>query len=77
MLAGMKLGDYLASKKIPVIEFAAQIGVTPEGLRYWLAGSRTPRPYWMSKIVAATGGAVMPNDFLQEPAIPQDANEGV
>jgi DNA-binding transcriptional regulator YdaS (Cro superfamily) len=69
----MKLSDYLSSKKITVTEFANQIGVTPEGLRHWVSGSRTPRPQSMAKIASVTRGAVMPNDFLRV-EIPQDPN---
>lgn len=65
----MRLSQYLSVTETPVKDFALKVGVTPEAVRLYLAGKRTPRPAIMRAIREATSGAVEPNDFL--PAEPQ------
>jgi DNA-binding transcriptional regulator YdaS (Cro superfamily) len=60
----MKLSDYILQKNMTVAAFAQLIGVTPKAVDHWIGGVRYPRPVQMQKIVEATAGAVMPNDFM-------------
>jgi transcriptional regulator with XRE-family HTH domain len=62
---GMKLADYLADKSRS--EFARQLGVTPEAVRLWQIGERTPRRDVMARIAEITGGSVTPADFYASP----------
>lgn len=67
----MKLGDYLKEKRLTTTEFAAMIGVDRTTVGRWLgpgADGKMIRPGWevMSHIAAATGGQVMPNDFMTD-----------
>lgn len=66
----MILVEYLTKNKIDRGEFAAGIGVTRAALNFWISGVRTPRQEQMQAIVAATHGAVTPNDFLPREATP-------
>ena len=63
----MKLEKYLYQVGIKPAEFAARIGVDVSAVTRWMAGTRKPEWKRMPDIVAATGGAVMPNDFLDVP----------
>jgi DNA-binding transcriptional regulator YdaS (Cro superfamily) len=60
----MDLGTYITENGADIAELAKKLGVTKEAVRLWVAGSRTPRPDAMRRIVDATGGQVTPNDFL-------------
>jgi 3,4-dihydroxy 2-butanone 4-phosphate synthase/GTP cyclohydrolase II len=59
----MDLRSYLAEHRLTHEAFARQIGVTTSAVTKLVAGTR---PSWptMERIVAATSGAVTPNDFL-------------
>lgn len=60
----MKLAEFKKQQNLTDEALAALIGdCTVSGLRKWIAGDRMPRPDQMKRIVSATGGAVMPNDF--------------
>jgi DNA-binding transcriptional regulator YdaS (Cro superfamily) len=63
-LRAMKLADYLANKKLDESAFAMSLGMSPKAVRHWVRGVRIPRSGPMQKIIAATNGAVTPNDFL-------------
>lgn len=60
----MKLETYLARTGTRREAFAASIGTNVPTVTRYITGSR--RPHWdvMQRIVEATGGCVMPNDFL-------------
>ena len=55
-------------------EFARRIGVTNESVRRYAHGQRFPRPEIMRRIMAATDGAVGPNDFLDAVSAPKDSH---
>ena len=66
----MKLSDWLRETGVPRIEFARRIGVTPGAITQicredgpWISRETAER------IVAETGGAVTPNDFLDDLAL--------
>ncbi len=70
----MKLNTYLSERGISYSAFAAEIGRAVSTVSR-LARDET-RPDWatMRRIVAATDGAVGPEDFLNlEPLEPEDA----
>ena len=60
----MKLVDYLSSTGLSSKELAEKLGVTNRCVWNWTNGVYVPRRSQMRMIVALTGGAVMPNDFL-------------
>ena len=60
----MTLGQYLAEESISPATFGALIGVTDESVRRYSHGQRYPRPEIMRRIIAATDGAVGPQDLL-------------
>jgi hypothetical protein len=47
---------------------AGEIGVSRDGARKWVYGTRTPRLPVLQRISAATNGAVTANDFIPAPA---------
>ncbi len=53
----------MKEKGLRAPEMAVRIGVTEQAVRHYLRGERIPAPEVMRRIVAATGGAVTPNDF--------------
>lgn len=59
----MKLSAWLAENDMDTTAFAALIGVTRPAVDRYVAGSRLPSRRVMGDIVAATAGAVTPNDF--------------
>jgi len=59
----MKLADYLALTKTSISGFADKIEVKQQTCSRYVSGSRIPHPSVMTRIVAATKGAVQPNDF--------------
>ncbi|MGH6847661.1 MAG: 3,4-dihydroxy-2-butanone-4-phosphate synthase, partial [Methylocella sp.] len=61
----MKLDDWLKRNTISRHEFARQIGVSEVAVTRYANGTRSPRPNVMHAIIAATAGAVRPNDFLE------------
>lgn len=62
----MKLDAYLSKHDISKEAFARRIGVSPEAVRLWCAGERTPRWKAVIAIRQATEGHVDVGDF--EPA---------
>ena len=44
--------------------FSKSIGITSQAIARYSRGERWPRPEIMRRIVNATDGSVMPNDFL-------------
>lgn len=64
----MTLDSYLRSKEMTPGDFAALIGASASGVTKWLRGERRPRPGMYPKIIAATDGAVRPNDFFADEA---------
>ncbi len=62
----MTLKEYLRHEKLSPDEFAEIAGVSRGGVLKWINGERYPRLPSMVKIVKATNGAVMPNDFQAE-----------
>jgi DNA-binding transcriptional regulator YdaS (Cro superfamily) len=61
----MKLIDYLNAHDIGFAEFARRIGgVSRMTVQRYANGARMPRPDAMVRIIAATDGAVTPNDFF-------------
>ena len=62
----MTLKEYLSEQGLTHEAFGASIGVTtPTAWRY-ANGKRYPSPAVMRRIVEATGGAVGPQDFLDQ-----------
>lgn len=64
----MRLSDYLEASSIRPTAFARQLGVSHTTVARWAAGTVPPSLEWMEKIAEATGGQVMPNDFMRQPA---------
>ena len=64
LFAVMHLREYLAVNG-GATEMAKKLGVTPEAVRLWANGSRTPKPKYMARIAEATNGAVRANDFYE------------
>lgn len=64
----MTLADYLSQNSLTATEFAALVECDESAVVRWLGGSRTPNANTMQRIIAATGGAVTPNDFFELPA---------
>lgn len=62
--SAMRLSDYLASHS-SIGDFAEAVGVTPTGVRLWIAGKRVPTRDKMNKIIKVTRGKVKPNDFYE------------
>lgn len=60
----MQLADYLAKRNLTHSEFAALIGTSQATVSRYVAGLRFPGPKILQRIQQATGGKVMPNDFL-------------
>lgn len=60
----MTLGDYLKRHKVPVADFAREIGVDPDSVYRYRDGTRRPSWRVMPKIIAATGGRVTADSFL-------------
>jgi len=60
----MKLKQYLTENKIPLEQFAQEIGSSVSGLNKWIYGERVPRPDQQRRIAEVTGGLVEPNDFI-------------
>jgi TorA maturation chaperone TorD len=60
----MRLQEYLDHKNITASQFANEIGRAVSTVTRIAKGQATPEPETMAKIVAATGGAVQPNDFF-------------
>lgn len=61
----MTLDDFFKQTETKPEGLAKALGVTPEAVRLWCRGSRTPRRKMMERIKEETGGAVQPNDFFE------------
>jgi transcriptional regulator with XRE-family HTH domain len=59
----MKLADYLTTTSTSHAAFASRIGVSQATVSRYAAGNRIPGPSQMARIVEATDGTVLPNDF--------------
>lgn len=65
----MDLRDYLQDQGLSLGEFARRIKVrNARTVQRYVKGLRTPTGPVMARIVEETGGKVMPNDFLLQPA---------
>lgn len=62
----MRLKDYLKAAGMTRAEFAKMVGCEQPTVSRYLRG-RVPAPEVMARIVAATNGAVTPNDFYNLP----------
>lgn len=62
----MKLQDYIVSEQLTYTAFAKTIGASPEAVRLWCLGVRTPRWKAVQAIRSATGGKVDIGDFEPE-----------
>lgn len=62
---GMQLAEYLKNNGISDDDFGQSIGVTRQAVHRYKTFERFPEKPVLGKIVAATSGAVTPNDFLQ------------
>ena len=71
----MKLRNWLSDNKIAVAEFARRIGVRRSAVYRYLDGDRIPKRDAMRRIVAATQGAVRPDDFLDAGSEADAVNE--
>lgn len=61
----MKLADFMKDRGLDDAAMAVLIGEASEGaVKKWRYGERTPRPNQMTRITAATAGAVTANDFM-------------
>lgn len=61
----MKLIDYMRLRNLRPEEIAERVGdVSTSGVRKWMVGERIPRKDQMERLVAVTGGEVLPNDFF-------------
>ena len=59
----MTLQDYLDQQALTHKTFAARIRVSTTTVWRYATNNRMPRPHIMRSIVAATDGAVQPQDF--------------
>lgn len=64
------LARYLAANGMAPREFAPQIGLTTEAVRLLINGDRRPNSTTMQRIIEATAGKVLPNDFFDVPEVP-------
>ena len=62
----MTLSDYLRKNQLSFTDFGKSIGITSQAVARHSRGERWPRPEIMRRIVNATDGSVMPNDFLDD-----------
>jgi hypothetical protein len=65
MVTPMTLEEYLAQSKQDRFQFARLIGRSPEAVRRYLKGHRTPDRGTMARILLVTEGQVTPNDFFR------------
>lgn len=64
--AGMRLSEYLTAAQTTPTAFARKLGVAHSTVLRWAAGDVAPSLDWMERIATATGGEVMPNDFMRD-----------
>jgi TorA maturation chaperone TorD len=60
----MRLQAYLEQERLSASQFAGRIGRAVSTVTRIINGETTPEPETIAKIVAATGGAVQPNDLF-------------
>lgn len=65
----MRLEEWLAKEDRTKAWFARMIGVPPSTIARILADNRSPTHQVMEKIIQATNGEVLPNDFFDLPAL--------
>lgn len=63
-----KLDEFLGAEPQVARAFAERIGVDPFSVRRYRLGQKIPKPDVMIRIIRASGGQVMPNDFYDIPA---------
>ena len=74
----MKLSEHMKANGLTLAAFAEMIGVSgAKAVHRYALGQRMPTPEVMRRIVAATDGAVQPNDFYDldapgDPSSPDD-----
>ena len=61
----MKLRDWMAGREVTAKEMAERLGVSRVMITRITRHGQVPRPDVMSRIVAATGGEVGPEDFYE------------
>lgn len=66
-LVPMKLAVYIENKRLTLEEFGQSIGRSKMAVSRYVRGLRTPNAETMHSIMAATNGAVTPNDFYGVP----------
>jgi hypothetical protein len=71
----MKLANWLEAKKMTRAAFAVRIGKSAGMVTLYCDGTIWPPGDAMQRIVAETGGDVMPNDFLSLPKTPAVQHE--
>jgi DNA-binding transcriptional regulator YdaS (Cro superfamily) len=59
----MKLGRFLAERRLSQEAFAAQVGVSRVSVSYWVNERRIPYPRHIIAIDRATGGEVSADEF--------------
>lgn len=59
----MRFADWIEAEGLSYEEAAQRIGVANGTVVWRYAHGRVPRPNILTRIVAATGGLVTPNDF--------------
>jgi hypothetical protein len=66
----MRLVEFLEISKMTQADFARATGLSQQVVWRYVYGHRVPRSAAMARIVAATKGAVQPNDFYPAPVLP-------
>lgn len=66
--AGMTITEYLAREGLSHAEFARRLGVEQSTVSRWVSGERRPEWPQLARLRKVTGGAVQPNDFLEDKA---------
>ena len=72
----MTIDEFLSGRHIASAAFAERVGATRQAVARWRSGERIPSPGLMVRIVAATAGAVTPNDFFDIDGIVAAADGG-
>lgn len=60
----MRLEDWLAENERTAAWLSRKMGVPPSTVARIIKGRRAPTHAVMEKIIGATGGGVLPNDFF-------------
>lgn len=68
----MRLDDWLKQRGVSEAAFGRQIGVKQQSVNRYRKHENIPDRDIMARIVDATGGEVLPNDFYGLPTSPQD-----